>query len=288
LGYIEVSYDANGKIVSYQGAPIHMTNTTNVNSQLEAQVQQWAAPFAAYANTTVVGTTSMDLNQSTCHSQECTLGDLVADATLWYRKNTSNFVDAAIVSSDRLQASIHAGNITVADVLAAFPLEDTVADVRLTAAQLWMSFEGIVSGVNQWNGAKVTSFAQVSQNIQITYNPNNAAGSRLISLSINGKLLQSNDNGTSYGIVTWDSLARGGNNFWPPQSGYSILDTQEEVLVYYLGQFNPVNTTLDGRIAVTSQKSPTVYGHNASPKGIKLSNILFYNLVCIAIAILVS
>lgn len=253
LGLIEVSFDTDGKIVSYEGAPIHMTNTTTQDPHLESQIKEWAAPFAAYS-ATVVGSTAVDLIQSTCQTQECTLGNVIADAALWFRKNVTNAVDAAIVNAGGIRTGIPTGNVTIGDVLTAFPFGNSVTDIPLTGAQLWKSVEGIVSRVNQWNGQKVTSFLQVSSNLRLSYNPNGNAGSQLVSLEINGKPIGPDDV-TSYNIVTWDFLAGGGDNFWPQQSGYAVLDTQDEVLVDYLGQFSPVNITLDGRISTTGASS---------------------------------
>jgi len=282
-----VTYDADGRVIAYEGAPIPITNATSADSQLEAEVQQWATPFPSVLNSTMVGATSVTLDGSICQYQECVIGDLGADAALWYRKNASAIVDAAIISSENIRASIHLGEITLADVLAAFPYEDSIVDIRLSAASLWRTFEGIVSGVNQWNGGKITAFAQVSQNIRYTYNPNNPIGSRLIALEINKVPLQSNDDTTSYAIVTWDSLATGGgsSNFWPQQSGYSILDSQEEALVQYLSTFSPVNVTLSGRIANTSQTTPLIYLPNACLKGLVLPTFVHWTFLCVVVIV---
>ena len=49
LGYIDVLYDAEGRIISYHGAPIRLTNATAQNSDLQAQIEGWAEPFQAFA-----------------------------------------------------------------------------------------------------------------------------------------------------------------------------------------------------------------------------------------------
>jgi 2',3'-cyclic-nucleotide 2'-phosphodiesterase (5'-nucleotidase family) len=45
LGALDISFDEEGRIVKFTGAPIHMTNTTAVDTKLQAQVREWAAPF---------------------------------------------------------------------------------------------------------------------------------------------------------------------------------------------------------------------------------------------------
>ncbi|KAJ8110179.1 hypothetical protein ONZ43_g5942 [Nemania bipapillata] len=81
LGYIDVTYDAEGKILAYHGAPIHLTNTTKQDEGLQAQVKAWRVPFEEFA-AEVVGESSIVLDQSTCQEKECALGDLISDPSL--------------------------------------------------------------------------------------------------------------------------------------------------------------------------------------------------------------
>lgn len=78
LGYIDVTYDPNGKILAYHGAPIHLTNITEQDEDLQEQINEWRVPFEAFA-AQEVGTTNVVLDQSTCQKEECTLGDLVSE-----------------------------------------------------------------------------------------------------------------------------------------------------------------------------------------------------------------
>ncbi len=88
LGYIDVTYDAEGKVLAYHGAPIHLTNTTKQDEDLEKQVKEWRGPFEAFASEKV-GTTNVELDQSTCQKKECMLGDLVSE----YVVCTHPFID---------------------------------------------------------------------------------------------------------------------------------------------------------------------------------------------------
>ena len=47
-GYLcifDISFDAEGCIIKFTGAPTHMTNTTAVDTELQIQIRGWAAPF---------------------------------------------------------------------------------------------------------------------------------------------------------------------------------------------------------------------------------------------------
>ena len=244
LGVLDIRFDAEGRIVKFTGAPIHMTNTTAVDTELQTQIRGWAAPFLEFSKQ-IVGKTTVVLDQSTCQQGECNIGDVVSDAVQWYRGSNT---DGAITNSGGYRTSIDAGDITLGQVLTTMPFQNAVVDLTFTGGDLWKSFEGIVSKVSQFNGQIVTSFVQVSKNIKFKYNPAAAAGSRLVELSINDKPLSASDT-TTYKISTWDFLATGGDNFWPKQSDFVSLDTQDEVFVAYLKQSGPITAQLDGRIS---------------------------------------
>lgn len=78
LGYIDVTYDADGKVLAYHGAPIHLTNTTAQDPDLQAQVDAWRGPFEAFA-AEVVGESRIELDQTKCQEEECFLGDFMCE-----------------------------------------------------------------------------------------------------------------------------------------------------------------------------------------------------------------
>lgn len=78
LGYIDVTYDAEGKILAYHGAPIHLTNTTAQDEDLQAQIEAWRVPFEAFA-AEEVGETNIELDQTKCYSEECVMGGFMSE-----------------------------------------------------------------------------------------------------------------------------------------------------------------------------------------------------------------
>lgn len=210
LGYIDVAFDPEGKIVSYHGAPIHLDNTTTQDPGLQAQVNAWRTPFEKFA-AEVVGESKVVLEQGTCQKEECTLGDFMADAMLDYRIGGNPDVTGVIINAGGVRATIDEGQITRGEVLTAFPFGNAVVELKFTGKELWDIFEGIVTGVSVFNNEEVTSFVQVSKGIKITYNPKNSGGTKLISLELGGSPV---DLTKSYTIVTLDFLAGGGDNFW--------------------------------------------------------------------------
>ena len=122
-------------------------------------------------------------------------------------------------------------------------------------------FEGIVSGISQSNGRKVTSFVQVGKGTKITYNPELKVGKRLLSLEIKGEEVVKEK---EYKVVTLDFLAGGGDNFWEKRTeGVIALDLEVDVLVGYIKKMSPVDVKVEGRIVVTNE----TVGRNETREG---------------------
>ncbi|KAG8942131.1 hypothetical protein FRC03_003619 [Tulasnella sp. 419] len=256
LGKIDVAYDPNGKIVAYTGAPILMDNKTAQEQNLQEQIEQWRVPFDELGKQ-VIGTTNVNLDQTTCQQKECLLGNVIADAMLWYRAKAGSAVDGSIMNAGGIRATIDQGEITVSEVLTSFPFMNGVVELTFTGQQLWDIFEGIVSDKNS-AGQTVTSFVQVSKGISFTYNPKNAPGSRLISLNIGqAEPVPPVNRSKTYKIATIDFLATGGDFFWSKRSDFVTLDTLDVVLQEYIKATTPLNPQLTGRIQTTDKTSPS-------------------------------
>jgi len=244
VGYIDVTYDPQGKILAYHGAPIHLTNTTEQDEDLQREIDAWRVPFEEFA-AEVLGTSNVELDQTTCQQKECLLGDFMADAMLAYRKNNTQDVDFALINAGGIRATIDQGDITRGEVLTSFPFGNAIVQVEIDGKTLWESLEGIVTGVNVGNGREVTSFFQISTGIKVEYNPENGNNSKLIAVTIGDEPLK---NETVYQMVTLDFIAGGGDNFFEPSTDFITLDTQDEVLTAYIQSKSPVDIKLDGRI----------------------------------------
>ena len=122
LGYIDVAYNSAGKIVAYTGGPVHLTNTTAQDADLQAQIDAWRTPFEMFA-AQVIGSSAVELDQTRCKRSECLLGDYMADAIMFFRKGMA---DAALINGGGVHATINAGEITRGEVITAFPFNNAV------------------------------------------------------------------------------------------------------------------------------------------------------------------
>jgi 5'-nucleotidase len=130
----------------------------------------------------------------------------MTDAMLVYRRNVSATAHCAIINSGGIRATIDAGNVTRGGVITAFPFGNSIVEIPMSGSDLWDTLEGVISKVNVFNGRPVTSTMQVSTGIKVSYNPDNANGTKLVSVLIGDSPL---DKASTYNIVTLDFLAGG-------------------------------------------------------------------------------
>ncbi|KAL1885330.1 hypothetical protein Cpir12675_007001, partial [Ceratocystis pirilliformis] len=261
VGEIEVAFDEDGHALSYEGAPIPITDKTPFDAELQADIDEWRLGFDYYASK-VVGSAVIDLDQTMCQLQECLLGNVVADAMIDYvmRNPKSKISKAekkryfALVNSGGMRATIETGKVTLGEVLTVLPFKNNVVDVEFDGSTLWEIFEGAVAKQNIVNGLPITSFFQVSQGVEIVYNPAMPTGSRLISVKINGKQIMF---GETYHMVTIDFMLEGGDNMLlldnaNQKATYEELDV---VLLDYLDHRSPIKAQIDGRIVKSDVSS---------------------------------
>lgn len=140
------------------------------------------------------------------------LGDFMTDAMLSYRLNQSTTADFALINAGGIRATIDVGPITRGEVLTSFPFGNAIVEIEITGEELWKTLEGVFSRFNQYNQKPVTSGIQVSRGINITYNSDNANGTKLVSIDVGTEPFS---NSTVYNIVTLDFLAGGKSTAGP-------------------------------------------------------------------------
>lgn len=153
-----------------------------------------------------------------------------------YRLDGGGTPDFALINGGGVRATIDEGIITRGEVITAFPFGNAIVEVTYDGETLWKILEGLVSMVNQFTGAEVGSFFQLSKNIKVEYNPENEVGSRLVAVTIGGEAL---DTSKDYNMVTIDFLTGGGDNFLE-ETNPSILDLMDETLVAYIQAQSPI------------------------------------------------
>ncbi len=256
LGRLDVSFDEAGVVTSYNGAPIHLDESVEPNAEILQDVERFGAPIEALKNT-VVGEATVLLNgaREDVRAKETNLADLICDAMLW--KTSSQGTQLCITNGGGIRASIDPGNITMGDVLTVLPFGNQIATFGLKGADVWAALEHGVSKVEEGAG----QFPQVG-GMKYTYNPNNAAGSRILSVEVK------NADGTFSPIdpdamykVTSNNFMRGGgdgydmlaNNAVDPYDAGAVL---ADAVAEYIEMNSPISVETDGRITIAEGEAP--------------------------------
>lgn len=259
LGRLIVEFDSNGKIDlsrlddTLSGAyPSNESMVTSLGATRNATVvtvrDAVQGVISAQFNN-VVGYSSvyLDGRRSQVRTQETNLGNLTADANLWYANllnpNTDANVDISLKNGGGLRteigsAVIPSGSTDPTDIVFSAPNENKVTEgnlratlrfdnglarLTMTPAELVTILEHALSSVAP--GATPGSFPQVA-GMTFKYDPSQNAGSRLIDLLVTkGDTDTSNDitvldNGvnvapanTTFNMVTLNFLANGGDGY---------------------------------------------------------------------------
>ena len=198
----------------------------------------------------VVGDAANDLDglRENVRTKETNLGNLTADAL-----RVMTGADVGLQNGGGIRASIKAGNITKGDMAAVFPFGNTVEVREMTGKTLVEALEVSVAAYPEANGG----FLQVS-GITFKFNPEKEAGSRVVSVQVNGKDISLTK---KYTVAMNNFTAAGGDNYtmFTDTKKVAELGTLEDVLIQYFQKNGTKGSEVSGRITA-------VTGKDAQPK----------------------
>lgn len=248
LGEVTVTFDDKGVVKEAAGDPIALDASIKPDPAVQARIRELAGPIAALKAKPVAETAApIDGSRETCRRQECTMGDLVADAMLERVRNQG--VTIAIINGGGLRASIGGGQVTMGDVLNVLPFQNTLATFALSGKDIVAALENGVSQIED-NAGRFPQVAGLHYSFDRSVQPN---GGRIKSVDVleNGAW-KPVDPAKMYMVVSNNYMRAGGD-------GYAILrnDARDaydygpglaDVLVDYLQKHQPYTSHLDGRI----------------------------------------
>ena len=266
LGELKVTFDDNGDVTSASGAPLLLDNSVTPNAQFAERIADLAKPLEEIRKKEV-GTVTADVDgaRELCRTQECTMGNLVADATLDRVKNQGMTI--AILGGGNLRASFKAGSVTMGDVLTVLPFQNSIATMQLKGSDIRDALENGASKIEEIAGR----FAQVS-GLRYSVDPARPVGQRILDIEVKqGDSYAPLDNNATYGVVTNNYMRAGGD-------GYDVFVTKalnpydfgpglEEAVAAYLTENSPYTPKLDGRIKVVSSANAQASAANESSSG---------------------
>lgn len=247
LGHLVLTFDDAGKLKEASGAPILLDASVVPDAAMLARVQELAKPIEEVrAKVVAEAGAEIDGSREHCRAEECAMGNLVADAMLDRVKEQG--ITIAIQNGGGLRASIGAGPVTMGDVYAVLPFQNTLSTFQAKGATLVAAIENGVSQVEEGAGR----FPQVA-GLKFTWDAAQPAGSRVSDVLVqSGEQWVPIDPEAVYGVVTNNFVRNGGDGFKmfvsDGMNAYDFGPDLADVTAAYLAAHAPYTPALDGRI----------------------------------------
>lgn len=266
LGKLTLSFDERGEVVSWSGNPILLDGTIpqdeTVLKELQPYRQQLEATMKQEIGRTFV---FLDGNRQSCRLRECNLGNLETDAIIHENAKYPDdlnwaYTSLAVQNGGGIRASVsqmeNNGSITMEDVLAVAPFQNTIDIVELRGRHVKEMFEHSVRKYDPTGLSASGGFLQVSGFV-VVYDINLPPGSRVVRLQ--ARCLQCHVPGMKdveddevYKVAMPAFLANGGDGYTVIRDNKinhhltGLLDS--DVYVKYLSQMSPIYQGTENRI----------------------------------------
>jgi 5'-nucleotidase/UDP-sugar diphosphatase len=237
-GYADVTLTVDrdtGDVIKYAATSDRvLTDSVPPDPEVKAIVDRYQAQLDE-ALGQVVGEATTDILRG---PGETEMGNFVADSMRTYLPD----VDFAFQNAGGLRADIAAGPITLEEIYAVLPFNNTLVTMNLTGAQVEQVLE---EGANSQYGT-----VQVS-GLKWAYDADAPFGNRVTRVTLpDGTPIDPN---ATYKIATNNFMAAGGDQFTTLTQGQNTTDTQinlVDTVVRYLQQNSPVDPQVEGRLTI--------------------------------------
>jgi 5'-nucleotidase/UDP-sugar diphosphatase len=250
VGELQVVFDDEGNLTSATGDTILLDNSVEPDAEIQARVEELAGPIEE-TMAEIIGETAaaVDGSRDTCRARECEMGHLVSDAIL--DRTADQGISIVIQNGGGLRASIDAGEVTMGEVFAVLPFQNTLATFQLSGADIVASLEAGVSGIEEGAGR----FPQVA-GLRYTLDPSQPAnGGRVSNVEVedNGNWVAI-DPAATYGVATNNFMRGGGDGYAlfrdNAENAYDYGPSLEQVVADYIRDNSPYSPLIEGRITL--------------------------------------
>lgn len=242
-GYADVTFTVDRKtkdVVGFDGSSSRVvTDSVEPDAVVEEIVERYQAEIdEALGEEVGVAETSILRGPGGDRTVESEMGNFVTDSMRAYFPD----VDFAFTNAGGLRADIDEGPITLEEIYAVLPFNNTLVTMDLTGEQVEQVLE---EGANSGAGT-----VQVS-GLTWAYDADAPLGNRVTRVTLpNGEAIDPN---ATYKIATNNFMATGGDGFTTLTQGRNTFDTQFDLVdtvVRYLAENSPVNPQVEGRLTV--------------------------------------
>lgn len=248
MGRLDVVFDANGVVDSWEGDAIPLTADIPDNPAMVELIDDLRQPLEGF-RTETIGSTSVLLQgeEEVCRYEECNMGNLITDAL---RDFTG--ADIAVHNGGGIRASIEVGEVTVGEVLNVLPFNNTFFIFELSGTDIINALENSVSHIELTEGTG--RFLQVS-GMRYSWDGSQEVGRRIVSAEImtDDGDYEVLDPDEEYTVTTNDFLFAGGDEYDMfadnSRNSYDFGLTLDEIVRNYINQNSPIEIPeTEGRI----------------------------------------
>lgn len=248
LGHVTLEFDDKGEVTSATGDTRLLDASVTPDPGIQERISELSGPIAELKarHVALVGS-DIDGSRETCRAGECAMGDLVADAMLDRVKGQG--VTIAVQNGGGLRASIGGGEVTMGDVLAVLPFQNTLSTFNLTGSDVVAALENGVSQVEEGGGR----FPQVA-GLRFSWDPSvQPLAGRIKSVEVReGEGWVPIDPAKVYAVVSNNFMRAGGDGYTTFRDGarnaYDFGPGLEDVLADYLSAHPDYVPGTSGRI----------------------------------------
>ena len=264
LGDLKIVFDDNGVVTSAEGAPQLLDSTVVPDAGFAAKVEELGRPLEELKQKVVGSTDDVIVgDRNVCRVEECSMGNLVADAQLDRVKDQG--ITISIANSGGLRASIDAGEVAMGEVLTVLPFQNTIATFQLKGSDLRAALENGVGQIEEVAGR----FPQVA-GMKYAFDKSRPAGERITDVQVKeGDGFVPLDPEKTYGVVT-NNYVRGGGDGYEIFATYAVNPYDfgpnlEQAVADYLSANNPYKPYTDGRITEVTPAAETAQAEAEAP-----------------------
>jgi 5'-nucleotidase len=248
LGALELTFDAQGVVTAAIGDSRLLDKSVPPDEGVLARIKELAGPIEEL-KARVVAEVAADIDGSreSCRTGECPMGNLVADAMLDRVKGQG--VTIALQNGGGLRASIGAGQVSMGDVLAVLPFQNTLSTFNLPGSAIVAALENGVSQVEEGGGR----FPQVA-GLRFAWDPSvPPREGRIASVEVReGDAWVPLDPAKVYAVASNNFMRNGGDGYTSLRdeatNAYDFGPGLEGVLADYLAARPGYEPYTDGRI----------------------------------------
>jgi len=244
LGELNVTFNDAGEIIETVGEPIVLDGGVVEDDSTKVRIGELAAPLDEIRNKVVASSAGLiNGDRDACRVEECTMGNLIADAML--ARVASQGVSIAVANSGGIRASIDEGEVTMGEVLSVLPFQNTLSTFEAKGQVIIDALENGVSQVEEVKGR----FPQVA-GLTFKWDPTVAPNEgRIVEVLVGGEPI---DPEKVYGVVTNNFVRNGGDGFsmfaTEAMNAYDFGPDLADVLADYMAEGDKM-PSIEGRIA---------------------------------------